>query len=390
MADQNMNNHVLGEDKELALDLDISAEIRFSRKDHPEGKMIPVSVDGKEEFVLIPLNVKDGDTVKVKGRGKYNSSSGKTGDLYVLVHIDDGKKNPWIMILISVLMVTAISIALFLFRKPASPPQPTTEPALATSCDHVWIPADCTTPKTCKICGETSGAPLGHQWQEATYDAPKTCSVCGTTEGEPLKRPSVFANLSIGDTVRFGEFEQDNNLSNGKEPVEWIILDIDDDRAFLISRYGLDCRTYHDTNADVTWETCSLREWLNNSFLNSAFSEDEAKLILTTSVSADANPDYKIRTGNDTEDRTYVLSLHEAKSYYPDYRDRVCTPTDYAVAQGAFLNRATDGGWWWLRTPGDGKKTAASINSNGSDDSDGSAVNAQKGMVRPVMWVTTS
>ena len=80
MADQSMNNHLLKEDEEFVLNLDVKAEICFSRKDHPEGKMVPISIDGKEEFVLIPLNVKDGDTIKVKGRGKYNPSSGKTGD----------------------------------------------------------------------------------------------------------------------------------------------------------------------------------------------------------------------------------------------------------------------------------------------------------------------
>ena len=362
MADQNMNNHLLKEDEEV-LSLDVKAEICFSRKDHPEGKMVPISIDGKKEFVLIPLDIKDGATIKVNGRGKFDSSSGKTGDLYVLVHIEE-KKIPWKTVLMPILAVTAIVIAFFIFRKSVSSSQPTTEPAIAASCDHVWIPAD--------------------------YTTPKTCSICGTTEGEALKKPSVFANLSIGNTVCFGTFEQDNNPGNGKESIEWVVLDINNDRAFLMSRYGLDCRTYHDTNADVTWETCSLRKWLNSSFLNSAFSDDEAKLILTTSVPADANPDYKTRTGNDTEDRIYLLSLNEAKCYYPDYRERVCTPTNYAVAQGAFLNKATDGGWWWLRTPGDGKKTAASINSNGSDDSDGSAVNAQKGMVRPVMWVTIS
>lgn len=202
-------------------------------------------------------------------------------------------------------------------------------------------------------------------------------------------RPNPFGHLRIGDTVYFGTFEQDNNFENGMEPIEWIVVDVGDNRALLMSRYGLDCRKYHDTDVNVTWENCSLRLWLNSSFLYSAFSDDERDFILTTNVSADANPDFYTRVGNATKDKIYLLSTVEAKSYYPDYRDRVCTPTTYAVSRGAFLRESTNGGWWWLRTPGDGMNTAASIDSNGSDDAVGSAVDAQKGMARPVMWVET-
>ena len=50
-------------------------------------------------------------------------------------------------------------------------------------CPHDWIDATCTTAKTCSICGQTEGEPLGHTWVEATKYAPKTCSTCGYKEG---------------------------------------------------------------------------------------------------------------------------------------------------------------------------------------------------------------
>ena len=54
-------------------------------------------------------------------------------------------------------------------------------------CEHEWEDANCDTPKTCKLCGETDGQPTDkHQWEEATTDAPKTCSVCHLTEGDPI------------------------------------------------------------------------------------------------------------------------------------------------------------------------------------------------------------
>ena len=53
-------------------------------------------------------------------------------------------------------------------------------------CEHQWLNATCTTPKTCELCQEIEGDPLGHTWDEATCDAPKTCSVCAATEGAAL------------------------------------------------------------------------------------------------------------------------------------------------------------------------------------------------------------
>ena len=63
--------------------------------------------------------------------------------------------------------------------------------ASCSSCKHSWQEADCTTPKTCTLCGETRGTALGHSWMDATCTAPKTCSVCRATEGEPLEHNFV-------------------------------------------------------------------------------------------------------------------------------------------------------------------------------------------------------
>ncbi|MBO5623990.1 MAG: hypothetical protein J5959_20460 [Butyrivibrio sp.] len=51
---------------------------------------------------------------------------------------------------------------------------------------HDWKVADCTTAKTCTICGQVEGSPLGHDWADATCTEAKKCTRCGETEGEPL------------------------------------------------------------------------------------------------------------------------------------------------------------------------------------------------------------
>lgn len=77
--------------------------------------------------------------------------------------------------------------------------------------------------------------------------------------------------LLPGDIVIFGSYEQDNSPANGNEPIEWLILDIQDGNALLVSRYVLDCQLYHTSLEDITWERSTLRTWLNGEFLNSVF-----------------------------------------------------------------------------------------------------------------------
>lgn len=79
----------------------------------------------------------------------------------------------------------------------------------------------------------------------------------------------------VGHYVSFGKYEQDNNTSNGKEKIEWLVLEVKDGKALVISKYALDCKPYNTSSTNVTWETCSLRNWLNNDFINSAFSATE-------------------------------------------------------------------------------------------------------------------
>lgn len=74
----------------------------------------------------------------------------------------------------------------------SSPPAASAEPV----CDHNWLSATCTEPKTCSLCGETKGSALGHDWKDADYENPKTCSRCGKTEGEPLKIKTLAGKWS--------------------------------------------------------------------------------------------------------------------------------------------------------------------------------------------------
>ncbi len=193
-----------------------------------------------------------------------------------------------------------------------------------------------------------------------------------------------------GDFVTFGAYEQDNDASNGKESIEWLVLEKDGDSVLLISRYALDCRPYHDALEKVTWEECALRAWLNERFLNDAFSADEQSRILNTHVSADRNPSYTTTpAGNDTEDRVFLLSIPEAVRYMDPESARQCKPTAYANAQSGFENICTANGHclWWLRSPGIQSINIAIVDSTGFVSLHGYSADHANTAVRPAIRV---
>lgn len=201
-------------------------------------------------------------------------------------------------------------------------------------------------------------------------------------------KPLLLAKANPGDTVFFGAYEQDNNTSNGKEDVEWLVLEVKDGKALVVSKYALDCKQYNTSNTDVTWETCTLRKWLNNDFINAAFSSYEKAMIPTVTVSADENPDYSTNPGNATQDQVFLLSITEANKYFGSDSARQCKPTDYAVANGSRESHSGNLCWWWLRSPGSTQDSAAYVYSSGGVIESGNDVDYNDGAVRPAMWIS--
>lgn len=196
----------------------------------------------------------------------------------------------------------------------------------------------------------------------------------------------TFYALNVGDVYRFGSYEQDNNTANGTEDIEWLVLAKEGNRILVISRYALDCQQYNTSYTSVTWETCSLRKWLNGAFLNAAFSESERAMIPSVSVSADRNPSYSTNPGNSTTDQVFLLSITEAEKYFSSDSARQCQGTAYCYAQGAY--KASNGNcWWWVRSPGYNSSHAAYVNYFGSVDHNGCNVNYDNYAVRPALWI---
>ena len=200
-------------------------------------------------------------------------------------------------------------------------------------------------------------------------------------------------SVSVGDKVRFGTYEQDNDISNGKEDIEWRVLAKENNRILVISDKALDCQLYNVKYDVVTWKTCTLRKWLNDDFFNSAFTDAEKMCIPTVTVSADKNPKYSTYSGKTTKDKIFLLSTKEAEKYFVDDEERKCIPTDYAIAQGVYTsdNHTINGVgtcYWWLRSPGSIQSCATLVYADGVFSERGYDVDRSCSAVRPAMWIT--
>lgn len=194
----------------------------------------------------------------------------------------------------------------------------------------------------------------------------------------------------IGDTVYFGTYEQDNNASDGKENIKWQVLKKRDNKVLVISMSGIDCLPYNESGDSVTWATSTIRTWLNETFLNSAFSEKEQAAIAKTIVTADKNPHqdfYGTNQGTNTSDKIFLLSLHEADKYFLSDGARQCMPTDYAVAKGAYIDSDDGGCVWWLRTIGGYQYYPTSVGSDGYIAFYGGSSDDGSICIRPALWI---
>ena len=209
-------------------------------------------------------------------------------------------------------------------------------------------------------------------------DSAEMARKCAATE---------WQNVSVGDYIVFGAYEQDNNSADGKEEIEWLVLDKRSDSMLVVSRYALDCFVFYPSMANITWDSSSIRNWLNSSFLNSAFSAAEQSLIRTTTVSADKNPRYNTYAGSSTSDKVFLLSISEVGWYFSSDADMQCKGTAWCYAEGAYIG-TNNNCWWWLRTPGDRMASAATVSSKGGINYSGNDVDAIAGGIRPAMWIT--
>ena len=236
------------------------------------------------------------------------------------------------------------------------------------------------------------------------------------------------------DNITFGHYEQDDDTTNDKEPITWLVLDKNDKGQYLIiSEKVLDVKPYNvkpskvpiggyqDGDSQIvisantginsiTWENSTIRSWLNgydesfntvgdnytnDNFIDTAFTAEEKAMIVSSNISADSNPNFSTPPGNATTDKIFLLSIAEVQNYFSNDANRLADATNYTMNRGADIEATSDEApadahhytHWWLRTPGDDIDYAAVVDNKGNIFMEGAIVDIHLVGVRPVLWV---
>ena len=191
--------------------------------------------------------------------------------------------------------------------------------------------------RECLLCGKTESRKVsktGHifsSWRKNGDDFIRDCSNCGFSEkrGLPIER--------IGKIFEFGEYPQLRNDYNDVRPIQWEVLDIQNNKALLLSVYGLDKKAFDDsclglplykiTENFISWENSSIRRWLNSFFYKYSFSDTEKEKILTSNLTnivyTETYPQTNSFTAtkgktwdNNTQDKIFLLSIPDVELYF--------------------------------------------------------------------------
>lgn len=216
----------------------------------------------------------------------------------------------------------------------------------------------------------------------------KKCKSCGKKKDHAVdekrleqERLGITEQIRKGySSIRFGGYD-------------WQVLEVQDDRALLLSEKILEGKAYNSSYIKVTWEECTLRQFLNNEFYNK-FNQADRNRIAQVCIVNNKNPWYGTDGGSNTNDYIFLLSLEEVVQYFGDSGQLSNRPGGNASwINDDFNNNRTahhvDGmsSLWWLRSPGDYGDGAAGVGSSGNISVDGNDVNDVNGGVRPALWL---
>ena len=161
------------------------------------------------------------------------------------------------------------------------------------------------------------------------------------------------------ETITFGKYE-------------WLILDIKDDCALLLSKDIIAEMPYHEEWEDITWKECSLREWLNTEFLNSFTEQEQVRIMLKTQKNEESLS--LCTLGYDTKDKIFLLSPEEVDQYFSNSEHRI----------SRFNNKPS---FWWLRSASCRDIDATHVDADGSVHTLGFLLRNGSGGVRPALWL---
>ena len=165
---------------------------------------------------------------------------------------------------------------------------------------------------------------------------------------DPVNTMADGTGITTWDCVYFGNYIQKDTDGDGKvtdedekQPIKWRVLSVEEDgTALLLADKLLDMQPF-DKNGKNDWEACTLRTWLNSTFLNAAFTEAEQEVIAETELETES--------AATVTDNIYLLSLEEVSN--PEYGFHPSSDCESNTRKAEGTDLAVVANAWWLRTP---------------------------------------
>ncbi len=163
--------------------------------------------------------------------------------------------------------------------------------------------------------GDYGSAMEKFAWIQGFQDANELLFLCGIRQ---------IQNAPVGDRVYFGSYEQDNDFDNGAEPIRWSIALREGNCVLIACENVLDAKAF-DTEGSSEWKDSSLYGWLNDAFLQTAFTTDEQACLAENPYGA-------------------WVSLLTSDQLQTKYK----IATQYAKAQGVTTVSSDDSAPYWI------------------------------------------
>lgn len=174
-------------------------------------------------------------------------------------------------------------------------------------------------------------------------EAVKLYNELGDYKNSKDKIEQIYNKFAQGGKIYFGVYKN--------EPIAWKILKTEQSRMLLITENPIEVLAFNNELKNITYETSSIRTWLNNDFLTE-FSEEQKSRIL--------------KSEDELNDDIFILSEEEYKGY----------------AETISFNTISD---WWLRTKTDSGMMYV-YGENSEVNTYGESVVRVMG-VRPCVWI---
>lgn len=190
-----------------------------------------------------------------------------------------------------------------------------------------------------------------------------------------------YTGFELNNNSVYNEYQSSNGYQMGNvyyfkyETLSWVVLDPTE--GFVICENVIDSQAYQNyiyynnnnngngwddyynstecTHYAADWPTCSLREWLNKEFYNTAFTSSQKSQIAIT-LNDNKSPIYQPYYSDDTFDRIFLLSYNDVKYSFGEQNSSFWAKksTDYAQCQGCPSSKSSDfylgNSSWWLRS----------------------------------------